>query len=59
MPFKAEHLDQFADELGGLFTVKSVMDALHAFVHPTVSVFATFRCRSIARIRSSASPNAK
>ena len=43
MPFKAEHLDQFADELGGLFTVKSVMDALHAFVHPTVSVFATFR----------------
>ena len=40
---KAEHLDQFADELAGHFSVAAVLDALHAFVHPTVNVFAAFR----------------
>jgi DNA-binding CsgD family transcriptional regulator len=40
---KAEHLDQFADELAGLASVQPVLSALHRFVHPVVNVYAVFR----------------
>lgn len=42
---RAEHLDQFAQELAGLEEASTILDALHAFVHPVINVLAAWRPR--------------
>ena len=42
---RAEHLDQFAQELAGLEDASNILDALHTLVHPVINVLAAWRPR--------------